>query len=82
MQNCDFWVRTTSLYESQNSPVVLCMQNNLISIKITSLYGSQPSLMFFFAFKTASLAPELQVSMVPAIICGFVHSKQRHYDQN
>ena len=28
---------------SQTSPVVLCMQNSVISIGITSLYGSQPS---------------------------------------
>ena len=62
--------------------------------------------MFFFAFKTASLAQKLQVSIgpsprlwflhakqllldqnykslcVPALICSFVHSQQRHYDQN
>ena len=40
------------------------MQNNVISIKITSLYGSQPSFVVF-ACKTASLGPELQVSMGP-----------------
>ena len=33
----------TSLYGYQTSPVVLCMQNSLISIRITSLYGFQPS---------------------------------------
>ena len=40
------------------------MQNNVISIAITSLYGSQPSFVVF-AFKTATLGPELQVSMGP-----------------
>ena len=40
------------------------MQNNVISIRITSLYGSQPSSMVF-ACKTAPLGPELQVSMGP-----------------
>ena len=40
------------------------MQNNVISIRITSLYGSQPSSVVF-ACKTATLGPELQVSMVP-----------------
>ena len=40
------------------------MQNNVISIRITSLYGSQPSSVDF-ACKTATLAQELQVSMGP-----------------
>ena len=40
------------------------MQNNVISIRITSLYGSQPSSVAF-ACKTATLGPELQVSMGP-----------------
>ena len=40
------------------------MQNNVISIRITSLSGSQP-LFVFFAYKTAPLGPELQVSMGP-----------------
>ena len=34
--------------------------------RITSLYCSHTSSMFFFAFKTASLASELQVSMGPS----------------
>ena len=38
------------------------MQNNVISIRITSLYGSQPSSVVF-ACKTATLEPELQVFM-------------------
>ena len=46
------------------SPVVLCMQNNVISIRITSLYVSQPSYVAF-ACKMATLGPELQVSMGP-----------------
>ena len=40
------------------------MQNNVISVRITSLYGSQPSLVVF-ACKTATLGPELQVPMGP-----------------
>ena len=40
------------------------MKNNVISFRITSLYGSQPSSVVF-AFKTATLGPELQVSMGP-----------------
>ena len=40
------------------------MQNNVISIRITSLYGSQPSFVVFVC-KTATLGTELQVSMSP-----------------
>ena len=40
------------------------MQNNVISIRITSLYESQPSFVVF-ACKTAALVPELQVSAGP-----------------
>ena len=56
------WTRTTSLYGSQVSPVVLCMQNSVISTRITSLYGAQPSSVVF-ACKTATSGPESQVSM-------------------
>ena len=38
------------------------MQNNVISIRIISLYGSHHSSVVF-ACKTASLGPELQVSI-------------------
>ena len=38
------------------------MYNNVPSIRITSLYGSQPSSVVF-GFKTAPSGPELQVSM-------------------
>ena len=82
----DFWIRTTSLYGSQTSPVdlrmqsivlrsrmtlvywsrrssgVLCVQNSAFSIRITSLYESQPSFVAFEC-KTATLGPVLQVSM-------------------
>ena len=40
------------------------MKNNVISIRNTSLYGSQPSFVVF-ACKTATSGPELQVSMGP-----------------
>ena len=54
--------RINSLHGSQNSPVVLYMQNNVISIRITNLYRSQPSSVFF-ACQTATFRSELQVSM-------------------
>ena len=44
--------------------MIFCMQNNAISVRITSLYGSQPTFLVF-ACKTATLGPELQVSMSP-----------------
>ena len=40
------------------------MQNNVISFRNTSLYGSQLSSVVF-AYKTATLGPELQASMGP-----------------
>ena len=40
------------------------MQNNVISIRVTSLYGSKPSSVVFVC-KTGTLGPELQVSMGP-----------------
>ena len=40
------------------------MQNSDFSTRIACLYGSQPSSVVF-ACKTATLAPELQVSMGP-----------------
>ena len=39
-----------------------CMKNIVISIRITSVYGSQP-LSVVFACKTATLAPDFQVSI-------------------
>ena len=58
------WTRITSLYGSQTSPVILCMQNSVICTRVTSLYGSQPSSVVL-ACKTASFGPELHFSMEP-----------------
>ena len=46
------------------------MQSNVISIKSTSLYGFQPSFVVF-ACKTATLGPELQISMGPRSLLWF-----------
>ena len=62
IHNSDIMTRMIILYGSQTSPVLLCMQNSVIGIRIISLYWSQPSFVVF-ACKTASLGPELQVSM-------------------
>ena len=42
--------------------------------------GTRPQL-WFFAFKTATLAPELQVSMGPSILLWFLNAKQLLLDQ-
>ena len=65
----------------QTSPVVVCVQNIMISIRNTSLYWSQPSSVDF-ACKTATLAPEFQVSIIPSPHLWFLHAKQRLLDQN
>ena len=80
-ENSVISTRITSLHRSRTSPVVLCMQNNVISFRKTSLYASQPSSVVF-ACKTATLGPELQVSMDPSPHLWFLHSKQRLSDQN
>ena len=41
-----------------------CIQNSAFSIRIANLYGSQPSIVVY-ACKTATLGPDLQVSMGP-----------------
>ena len=50
----------------QMRAVVLCMQNNVIRIRNTSLHGSKPSSVVF-ACKTATFGSELQVSMGPLL---------------
>ena len=64
MQNDVLRSRMTLVCRSQPSSVVLCIQNNDFSIRIASLYRSQP-LSVVFVCKTATLGPELQVSMGP-----------------
>ena len=56
--------RIISLYDSQTSPVVLCMQNSAISIRITSVNQSLPSSVVF-GCKTATFGPQYQVSIGP-----------------
>ena len=55
------------------------MQNNVISIRITSLYGSLPS-PGVFAYKRATFGSELEFSMGPRLrllICGMQNSGLR-----
>ena len=57
------------------------MQYNVISTRMTCLYGSQP-LSVVLACKTATLGLELQVSVGPRPHLWFLHAKQRLLDQN
>ena len=71
-------------YKSLWVPALICgfwMQNNDFWTRITSLYGSQPSSVAF-ACKTATLGPELQVSMGPRSHLCFLHSKRRLWHKN
>ena len=43
MQNSEFWIRTTSLYGFQTSPVDLLMQKGVLRSRMTLVYWSQPS---------------------------------------
>ena len=70
------FTRITSLQGYQPSPVVLWMQISVISIRITSLYWSQP-VPVAFACKPAPFGAELQVSIGPSLHLLFLHAKQR-----
>ena len=61
--------------------MVFGIQNSDFSTRIANLYGSQPS-SAVFAFKTATLPPELLVSMGPSPHLWLLHAKQRLLDQN
>ena len=61
--------------------MVFGIQNSDFSPKIASLYESKHSSVIC-AFKTATLAPELQVSMGPSPHLSVLLSKQRISDQN
>ena len=55
------------IYKSLCFPAIICgfvYKNSAFSIRITSLYGLHPSFVAF-ACKTATLGPEIQVSMGP-----------------
>ena len=58
------------------------MQNSDFRTRITSLNGFQTSPMVFFSFKTATLAPEVLVSMGPSPHLRFLQAKKRLLDQN
>ena len=73
--------RITSLHGYQPSPVVLWMQISVISIRITSLYWSQP-LPGAFACKPAPFGAELEVSIGPRPQLSSYACKQHDLHQN
>ena len=81
MQTSDFLTKIACLYGPQNSPVIFCMLNSVPSIRITSVYVSQPSPVVF-ACKTAPFGPVYKSLWVPDLTCRFVHVKQRDLHQN
>ena len=67
-----FWTRITSFYESQILPVILCMQNNVISTRITSLYWFQPSSVVLYVQKSdfrTRIACLYGSQTTPVILC-------------
>ena len=75
-QNSDFWTRTTSVYGSQISPVVLCIQTSVISTRITCLYWCQPSSVVLES-KQHLLDQKNKSLLVSDLTCRFVPSKHR-----
>ena len=62
-------------------PVILCMKNRVISIRITSLYGSQP-LSVAFACKPETFGAEFKVYLGPSPHLWFMYAKQCLVDQH
>ena len=79
------WLLNTKIkrvYWFQPSPVVLCMQNSEFWTRITSLYGSQTWPFVLCMYDSVISTRITRLYEFQAIICCFVHSKQRLYDRN
>ena len=90
-QNSLISTRITSLFGSQPSCVFFfCIQKSDFMTRINCLCFSQEyqdyigssSHLWFCAWKTSTLGPELQVSMGPRSHLWFLHAKQRILDKN
>ena len=82
MQNSDFCTRITYLYGSLTSPVVLCMQNSVLTTRISSSLWVPDLIYGFGANKTACLALEYQVYIGSSPHLWFCACKTETYDQN
>ena len=72
----DFLIWIINLYGFQTSPMDLWMQSSVISIRNTSLHGSNTSSEVFQA-KQRLLEQNYKSLWVPDLTCRFVHAKQR-----
>ena len=81
MQNSDFWSRITSIYVTQFSSVVFAYTTAHFGPEFQVCTGPRQNLSFF-AWKTATLAHELLVSMGPSPHLWFLHAKQWLLEQN
>ena len=67
IQNSDFSIRITSLYVTQPSFVAFACKTVTLGPEIQGSIGPRPHL-WFFAFKTATLAPSLYVSQTSSVV--------------
>ena len=79
--NGDFRTSLTSLYGSLTAYVVLSTHNSVLSTRIKDYVGSSPHV-WFCAYKSATLAHELLVSIGPSLHVWLLVSKQRLLDWN
>ena len=76
IQNSVISTRNTSLYESQPSSVVFACKTATFGQELQVFMGSRPHLVFCVC-KTAALDQNYKSLWVQALICVFVHWKQR-----
>ena len=79
MQNNVISIRPTSLYGSQPSFVVFACKTAAFGPEIQVSLECQTS-PIVFCIQNGDISTRFL--RIPALICGFVHSQQRHYDQN
>ena len=72
LQNRDFWIRITSLYGSQTSPMFFCIQNSGFRTRIASLYWSQPSSVVLYIHNSDNMTRIISLygsQTSPVILC-------------
>ena len=79
--NRDFLIRTTSLYESQTSPAVLCLLKAWLAPEILVSMGPSPHLWFLHA-KQQVLDLNYKSLWFPDLACHFVHAQWHNLHQN
>ena len=82
MQNSVPSIRITSLYWSQPSSVVLCIQNSDFMTTIACVYGSQNSPVVFYMQNSVPSTWITGLYVSPPSSVGFLFAKQRIVDPN